>query len=134
VERFTAGYRKATEELVAIKRESKKRESHSPEYKAILALTRKMFGADLSSDDDADGLISDAVFVGLPGNYSFFQDKGNLSGFDVKQRAALRLAEELGDARNPRDFEQAHWDYTRVKGVGDCRATVRVNRSERFVE
>src|SRR5262249_36041539 len=58
----------------------------------------------------------------------------NLSGFDVKAQAALRLAEELGDARNPRPFAQANWDYTHVKGLGDCRATIKTARTERFVE
>jgi ABC-type nitrate/sulfonate/bicarbonate transport system substrate-binding protein len=86
IEKFTAGYLKACEELVTIKKASK--DKPTPAYKGVLAMTKKMFGADVGDDEAADGLISDAVFVGLPGNYSFFQDKGNLSGFDAKAKAA----------------------------------------------
>jgi hypothetical protein len=129
VEKFTAGYLKACEELVAIKKASK--DKPAP-YKDVLALTRKMFGNDVNNDDEADGLISDAVFVGLPGNYSFFKDKGNLSGFEPKAKAAVELALALGDAKARHDLSQADLDYAQIKKLGDLTAKVNAPRTGRF--
>ncbi len=94
VEKFAAAYLKATEELVAIKKEVK--DQPTKRYTDVLRLARDQFGKDLTSDADAEGLIADAVFVGLPGNYAFFKDPGNLSGFEVKHKAALDLAIKSG--------------------------------------
>src|SRR5262245_1713893 len=132
VEKLAAGYLKACEDLVAIKKEVKDRPTEK--YKAVLALTRQLFGQDVKNDEDADGLISDAVFVGLPGNYSFFKDKGNLSGFDAKQKAALDLALSLGDARVKRDFLQADLDYANLKKLGGLTAKVDAPRTSRFAD
>jgi ABC-type nitrate/sulfonate/bicarbonate transport system substrate-binding protein len=131
VEKFAAGYLKACEDLVAIKKEVK--DKPTEKYKAVLALTRQLF-KDLQNDEDADGLISDAVFVGLPGNYSFFKDKGNLSGFDAKQKAALDLALSLGDAKVKRDFLQADFDYAHLKGLGGLNAKADAPRTSRFAD
>jgi len=132
VEKFAAGYLKATEELVAIKNEVK--DKPTERYAAVLRLARQLFGKDLASDADADGLISDAVFVGLPGNYAFFKDKGNLSGFEVKQTAALDLALSLGDARVRREMLPADFDYARLKNLGDLTALVDAPRAARFAD
>jgi hypothetical protein len=113
--------------------EIKKSGAGSQRYKTMMKLTRDRF-TDLKSDDDADGLISDAVFVGLPGNYSFFKDSGNLSGFDVKHKAALDLAHDLGDAKNRREMLPADLDYARLKAMGDLTATVDPPQLERFAE
>src|SRR5438270_29122 len=69
---------------------------------------------------------------GLPGNYSFFKDKGNLSGFDVKQKAAVDLAISLGDAKTRIDLLQADLDYGRVKSLGDLTAVVKAPPAARF--
>jgi len=130
IEKFTAGYLKACEELVATKRTSKDKTANA--YKDVLTLTRKMFGTDVRNDDEADGLISDAVFVGLPGNYSFFQDKGNLSGFDAKAKAAVDLALSLKDADRRHDLVQANLDYSQIKKLGDLSAKVDASRTGRF--
>jgi outer membrane protein OmpA-like peptidoglycan-associated protein len=132
VEKFAAGYLKGTEDLVAIKKEVKDRPTER--YAAVLRLTREMFGKDVANDADADGLISDAVFVGLPGNYAFFKDKGNLSGFDAKQKAALDLALDLGDARVRRDLLAADFDYARLKALGGLSAKVDAPQGARFTD
>jgi ABC-type nitrate/sulfonate/bicarbonate transport system substrate-binding protein len=132
VEKFAAGYLKGCEDLVAIKKEVK--DKPTEKYKTVLALTRQLFGKDVQSDEDADGLISDAVFVGLPGNYSFFKDKGNLSGFDAKEKAALDLAQSLGDAKVKRDLLQADFDYAHLKELGGLSAKVDAPRTSRFAD
>ncbi|HJT77293.1 MAG TPA: ABC transporter substrate-binding protein, partial [Gemmataceae bacterium] len=114
VEKFAAGYLKACEELVELRRKPE-----DPKYKAVLKMTQDIYGKEaIASADDADGLISDAVFVGLPGNVSFFTDKGNLSGFDVKQKAALDVAVALGDAKERHEFLKPDFDYGKIKEQG----------------
>jgi ABC-type nitrate/sulfonate/bicarbonate transport system substrate-binding protein/outer membrane protein OmpA-like peptidoglycan-associated protein len=132
IEKFTSGYLKACEELMAIKKSSK--DKTAADYKNVLALTRKMFGKDVENDDAADGLISDAVFVGLPGNYSFFQDKGNLSGFDIKSKAAVDLGIALGDTTKRHTMPQANLDYANIKKIGGLTALVDVPRGDRFAK
>ena len=129
VEKFAAGYLKATEELIAIKKAG----ANTPRYRSMLKLARERF-TDLKNDDEADGLISDAVFVGLPGNYAFFTDTGNLSGFAVKHRAALDLAVALGDAKARRDMLPADFNYAKLKALGELTATVNPPPVERFIE
>jgi ABC-type nitrate/sulfonate/bicarbonate transport system substrate-binding protein len=131
IEKFTAGYLKACEELLAIKKTSKDK---TPAYQNVLALTRKMFGDDLRNDGEAEGLIADAVFVGLPGNYSFFKDKSNLSGFEPKARAAVDLALRLQDASVRYDLSQANLDYALIKKLGKLAAKVDAPRTDRFGE
>jgi hypothetical protein len=132
VEKFAAGYLKGTEELVAIKKEST--DKPTSKYKAMLEKTRQMFGKDVAKDEDADGLISDAVFVGLPGNYAFFKDRGNLSGFDAKQKAALDMAFALKDIKQKLDLLPADFDYAQIKKLGDLSAKVDARSTGRFTD
>jgi ABC-type nitrate/sulfonate/bicarbonate transport system substrate-binding protein len=130
VEKLTAGYLKASEELMAMKKAN--RDGFTPEYKKALALAQQRFGKDVPNHSTADGLVADAVFVGLPGNYSFFKDKGNLSGFEAKQKAAVDLALSLGDARTRIDLLQANLDYGRIKNLGALTAVVEAPQVARF--
>lgn len=132
VEKFVTGYLKGTEQLLALKKDHKPG-SPSAKYKEVLKVTRERFGKDISSDDDADGLISDAVFVGLPGNYAFFKDEGNLSGFKAKRKAALDLADSLGASKR-RGFPGADLDYAKVKKAGDLTAVVIPELVARFAD
>ncbi|HLN26504.1 MAG TPA: ABC transporter substrate-binding protein [Gemmataceae bacterium] len=119
IEKFVAGYLKGCEELLELKKKyAVKDPDATPRYKALLGLTMQIYGKDVATEDDADGLISDAVFVGLPGNISFFTDRGNLSGYEGKQKAALDLAVALGDAKARHEFIKADLDYEKVKGLG----------------
>jgi hypothetical protein len=119
VEKFAAAYLKGCEELVALKKPYQEKKD-APKYKALLKLTQEIFGKnDIPDEAAADGLVSDAAFVGLPGNKSFFTDKGNLSGFKVKMRAALDVAIALKDAQKRHPFLTADLDYDRLKKLGD---------------
>jgi hypothetical protein len=119
VEKFAAGYLKGCEELVALKKPYQEKKD-APKYRALLKLTQDIYGKnDIPDEAAADGLVSDAAFVGLPGNKSFFTDKGNLSGFKVKMRAALDLAVALKDAGKRHPFLTADWDYDKLRKLGD---------------
>jgi hypothetical protein len=104
----------------------------SEKYRAVLALTRKMFPKDIKSDPDAEGLIADAVLVGLPGNAAFFKDPGNLSGFAVKQSAALKMALALGDIKQPLPLLAADLNYTQIKKLGGLTAAADAPRAAHF--
>jgi hypothetical protein len=129
VKLFTAGYLKGAEEVVLAKKEQKK-DGKSDKYQELLKLTREVFGKDVPTDDDAAGLLEDAVFVGLPGNKSFFTDKGNLSGFDAKQATVLDLAVNQGYAREKNEFLKADLDYAELKTLGNL--TLQDPPEERF--
>src|SRR5262249_30262315 len=107
-QKFAAGYLKACEELVELKKKG------GQPYQAILKLTQQIFGKeDIPGEEDADGLISDAAFVGLPGNISFFTEKGNLNNFEAKQSAALDLAVALDNAKDRHPFLKPDFDYAK---------------------
>jgi ABC-type nitrate/sulfonate/bicarbonate transport system substrate-binding protein len=119
VEKFAAGYLKGCEELVAMKREYQKTGS-DPGYSSLLHMTQEIYGKDDIADDKvADGLISDAAFVGLPGNKSFFTAVGNLSGFKAKLKAALEIAVQLNGAQGEQAFPPADLDYDKLARLGD---------------
>jgi ABC-type nitrate/sulfonate/bicarbonate transport system substrate-binding protein len=124
VERLAAGYLKACEVVVEMKKETKKTGS-SAAYKELLKLAQKIYGQNAqtkdgcASDDDADGLLTDAVLVGLPGNKAFFTDPGNLSGFEFKQEAVLDLAVNEGYASKKETFLKPDAAfYDRLKTLG----------------
>jgi outer membrane protein OmpA-like peptidoglycan-associated protein len=122
VQKFAAGYLKASEELVALKKAFEK--GGSAEYRKVLQMTQDIFGKEVipTLEEDAHGLISDASFVGLPGNVSFFTDAGNLSGFELKTEAALKLAVDRGFAHSPGKILNAHLDYGKLASLGAIKA------------
>lgn len=102
VEKFLVGYLKSTESLLSWKSTYNDGKGKSPEYINALKLSQKIFGAEVlpTIEADAHGLVSDATFVRIPGNESFFNDPNNLTGFVTKQTDALTLAETLGYISN----------------------------------
>lgn len=116
VEKFTAGYFKACEELIEEKRKYNDGQGESPKYIAILKMMQDFYGRDAlpTIEEDVHGLISDATFVRIPGNESFFNDQGNLAGFVAKQTAAIDLAVKLGYAKNRAGFVPANWDWKKI--------------------
>ncbi len=127
VEKFAAGYLKASEDLVDLRKkwDNDKNKATDAKYDAVLKMTQDMFGKeDIKKLDDAHGLIMDASFVGLPGNISFFTDRSNLSGFLPKARAAIALpADPAKDPlKNVPDVESrfltASFDYDRIRTLG----------------
>lgn len=98
VTRFVAGYLKASEEVLELKKayESK----GSSQYMDLLTMSQSIYGKDVlpTLEEDAHGLLSDCTLVGYPGNVAFFTKQGNLSGFEAFERQALDLATSQGYA------------------------------------
>src|SRR5262249_44038504 len=89
VTKFVATYLKACEDVVHLRDgyEGKKlAAAEKSKYMGILKLTQDIYGKDVikSLEEDAHGLLMDAVFVGYPGNWKFFKwGEGNVIGFDA---------------------------------------------------
>lgn len=123
VEKFVAGYLKATVELVQMRNNYETgankgsfTKGTGPQYKSTLTFAQSIFGEDVfpTLEEDVHGLLLDAEFAGLPGQISFFEDQGNLNNFDKKLKVALDLATSQGYAKNRAGFDTARWDYRRL--------------------
>src|SRR4029450_424692 len=98
ITKFVAGYLKACEELIDLKKQYEAKGSE--QYKSLLQLTQDIYGkTTIPVLDDAHGLLSDCTFVGYPGNVAFFNEQGNLHGFEAFQKSALDLAVNRGYAK-----------------------------------
>ena len=119
IEKFVAGYFKASEQLVEL-RDSFEGTGRGDAYLQILAGAQRILGEDVlpTLEVDAHGLLLDATFVGLPGNRAFFEDAGNLAGFAAKQDQALDLAVERGYAEVRAGFFPPALDYARIAELG----------------
>ncbi len=118
VNKFTAGYLKACEQIDAMKTKYDDG-GESREYSSVLALARSIYGSEvLPNEEEAHGLISDCTFVHLPGNQKFFSEPGNPVGFEAKQRAALDLAVNQGYAGVRAGFFTADHDYDSLSRAG----------------
>jgi hypothetical protein len=131
VEKLAAGYLAAVEELQQAKTQYDQT-GRSSEYMAMLQTAQDIFGEDVlpTLEIDAHGLISDATFVGLPGNIAFFDDSGP-TGFEGKMNAGLDLAAALGSAEVRAGFFEANFDYRRLAEQGGIEYRELENR-ERF--
>ena len=98
VTKFVAGYLKACEEVIELRKQYESKGSER--YMSLLRLTQEIYGKDAipTLEEDAHGLLCDCTFVGYPGNVAFFTQKQNLHGFEVFQKAALDLAVSRGYA------------------------------------
>ncbi len=98
-EKFTAGYLKACEDVVDLKKEYESRGNKT--FEALLTLTQSIYGKDVlpTIEEDAYGLILDCAFVGHPGNVKFFTAANNPNGFEAFQKSALDLAQTRGYAK-----------------------------------
>lgn len=116
VEKFVAGYLKASEELVKLRNEYEESKKLSTAYRSTLTMAQKIFGAEVlpTLEVDAHGLLLDCRFVGLPGQIAFFEQKGNLSGFQPKMKSALDMAVSWGYAADRHEFVAAGFDYKRL--------------------
>ena len=122
VEKFVAGYLKATNEVVSLRNSFEKSGKMTPEYRKLLTMSQNIFGKDVlpTLEEDAHGLLLDCTFVGMPGQLSFFEDAGNLNGFDKKMDAALDLATNWGYASGRYGFVPPKFDYPtlgRISGI-----------------
>jgi hypothetical protein len=118
-EKFTAGYLKATAQLVKWKGEYNDGKGKSPQYMGLLKTAQSVYGEKVlpTLEVDAHGLVSDASFVGLPGNEVFFNDKGNLNSFDAKLKSGLDLSITLGAAKERFGYTSASFDWQKIAGM-----------------
>ena len=111
-----AGYLKASEDVVRMRDEFEKTKSLTAEYRSLLQMSQQIFGADVlpTLEVDAHGLLLDCRFVGLPGQIAFFEQTGNLNGFDAKTKSSLDLAVSWGYARSRNGFDPPGFDYKKL--------------------
>lgn len=134
-EKLVAGYFKGCEMLLAAKKVYNDGKGKSDTYMAYLKMAQNIFTPEVlpTLEVDAHGLVSDANFVQLPGNISFFTDAGNLSNFEAQQKTTLDLVTMLGHAQKRMGFDVANWDYKHlatlagVEYVAGVAATGRIN-------
>lgn len=130
VTKFVAGYLKACEELIDLKKQYEG--TGSEPFKKLLELTQTIYGKQtIPTLEDAHGLISDCTFVGYPGNVAFFTEAGNLSGFESFQKSALDLATGRGYARERMGLLPAGLDYQSPAFLSYLTKT-KGDRGERF--
>ena len=116
VTKFVAGYLKETNRLVSLRRQFEENQQLSKKYRDVLTLAQKILGNEVINtlEIDGHGLLLDCGFVGLPGQVAFFEDRGNLSGFDAKMKSSLDLATGWGYATFRSGFEPASLDYPTI--------------------
>lgn len=116
VMKFVAAYLTATNELMAAKKEYNDGKGKSALYVQTLQQAQSFYGKEVlpTIEVDAHGLVSDAIFVGLPGNISFFTDAGNLNGFNPRLKKTLDLLTTIGLTKERVGFDTARWDWPTV--------------------
>ncbi len=131
VSKFVAGYFKASEEVVDLKKAYEAK--GSKEYMALLKMTQDIYGQETipTLEEDAHGLLADCTLVGYPGNVAFFTQKNNLSGFDAFQKSALDLAAGRGYASVRSGFFKPDFDYNSTAFTGYLTKT-KVEQGDRF--
>lgn len=131
VTKFVAGYLKACEEVIDLKKRYEAR--GSAEYMKLLKLTQDIYGRDAipTLEEDAHGLLCDCKFVGYPGQVAFFTEKGNLHGFEAFQTSALELAVTRGYAGVRAGLIPSGLDYSSPVFLNYL-AKTKVVREDRF--
>ncbi|MEN1681916.1 MAG: hypothetical protein AAGJ46_20230 [Planctomycetota bacterium] len=116
VEKFVAGYLKGTEAVLEMRDGFEKSQRMSRDYRKLLTTCQSIFGEEVipTLEIDAHGLLLDCRFVGLPGQIAFFEQSGNLNGFNAKLTAALDLATNWGYAGARAGFDPAGLDYQKI--------------------
>lgn len=117
VEKFTAVYLKACEDVVRLKKEYGG--GGSQQYRTVLQLTERIYGSDvIPNEAEADGLISDCEYVHLAGNRLFFQEAAFSEGYESKLEKALNLAVEQGYAASRVAFIKHDLAYEKLVTLG----------------
>jgi len=130
VTKFVAGYLKACEEVIELKKQYEAK--GSPQYRQLLQMTQDIYGkTTIPTLDDAHGLLSDCTFAGYPGNVAFFTQEGNLHGFEAFQKSALDLATSRGYARERMALFPSGMDYQSPVFLSYLTKTD-IGRGERF--
>jgi outer membrane protein OmpA-like peptidoglycan-associated protein len=105
----------------------------SKAYLSLLKMSQDIFGKKAlpTIEEDAAGLVADAVFVGYPGNVVFFTEQNNPVGFAAVSKQVFDLSLSLGNIRNRAAFFEPSFDYADNHFAGYL-ANVTVKRDERF--
>ena len=101
---------KASEDVVALRKEFETTERMSPTYRSLLTQSQQIFGEEVipSIEVDGHGLLLDCTFVGLPGQIAFFQRSlGTSAGLMRKLTEALDLATSWGYADRALGFRSS---------------------------
>ena len=119
VEKFVAGYLQATALVIQQRDAFEKSQRMSGDYRQLLSMCQQIFGEEVlpTLEVDAHGLLLDCRFVGLPGQIAFFEQSGNLNGFNPKMTAALDMATKWGYAKSRKGFDLAGFDYKKLAGL-----------------
>ncbi len=144
IEKFTAGYLKAVEEVQAMKpgkdKDGKPIPGDPAKYKALCKLAVDVYGKNDATKDAVNNeaaaadLISDAEFTGLADNNRFFKEPNNSIGFAAKMKAGLDLATSQGYATKRVEFTPVDFDYAALKKKGELKEEVAAARPPRFGE
>lgn len=104
-DKIAAGILKAQEEVIELRKaylgpqDTPQAKEKAKEYKKLLEAICKIYGEDVPTIEDADGLIADCSFVGWFGQGFFYNDKSNPHGFDVMQKSILNIVTSRGYAK-----------------------------------
>jgi outer membrane protein OmpA-like peptidoglycan-associated protein len=134
-EKIVAGYLQACVELVNHRKEFEKTKKLNVAYKAVLSQMQTIFGKDVlpTLEVDAHGMLMDATFVGLDGNVAFFEDKGNLSGFEQKMKSSLDMSVSWGFAKDRGSMYSSGLDYQRVANLAGLKYSPPHANTGRFI-
>lgn len=132
VTKFAAGYLKACEELVEVRKKYDDGVDKKP-LTAVLLLAQNLYGKELlpTLDNEAYGLLCDCRFAGYPGNLAFFTDPKNLHGFEAMNKAALDLAQTRGYAAVRASLIPSSLDWSSPAFIGYLTRTEGV-KQEKF--
>ncbi len=131
VTKFAAGYLKACEEVIDLKKQYESK--GSKRYMQLMQLTQNIYGKKTipTLEEDAHGLLSDCTFVGHPGNVAFFTKEKNPHGFEVFHGAALNLAVSEGYAKVKQGLFPSTLAWGSTAFIGYLTKT-KVTKGERF--
>lgn len=136
IDKLVATYLAACEELVDLRNNYDAKEKNKDQltrYNTILKMTQEIYGKENIPDlADAHGLISDAYFVALPGNYFFFTDPNDTTAFAGRQKAALDMATEQGYAKTRIEMLAANLDYDKIKDLGKLKLEKKRSSEDKF--
>lgn len=129
--KFTAGYFKASEDVMEM--QTAYNSKGSKNYLNVLRLAQDIYGKKLlpTIEEDAAGLVSDAVFSGYPGNVVFFTEANNPVGFEAQTNEVLDLSFSRGHTKVRGGLASAKLDYQSTAFIGYLRET-NVVRKDRF--
>ncbi len=139
VKKFVAGYMKATEQVVKMRNSFEDSQRLNNDYRQLLTKAQTIFGEEVlpTLEIDAHGLLLDCTFTGnIAGQIAFFNDKGNLSGFESKLKESLDLATQWGYASSRRGFDPNDFDYRKIADIAgiEYKEPVKTRRFENQAE